>query len=335
MIEARGLARTFRGQGGTVEAVRGVDLDVQAGEIVGFLGTNGAGKTTTLRMLTTLLAPTGGSATVAGADLIREPGAVRRRIGYVAQSTGAHPDFTVFEELLTQGRLYRMRPAEARRRAVEASRRLDLQELHGRQVRSLSGGQRRRLDVALGLVHGPPLIFLDEPSTGLDPQSRRTLWDLVARLRAESGTTIFLTTHYLQEADALCDRILVMDRGRIVAAGTPEELKQRLSGDVITVALVREDPAAHAAIRALPGVSHVTRDDRTLRLTAGNGAQVLFAVIRALGDAGVAVQGVQIERPTLDDVFHALTGQPREGGADHDRTVDRSQAQGVRDGVRL
>jgi ABC-2 type transport system ATP-binding protein len=336
IITARGLTRTFRTGKRTVEAVRGVDLDVEAGEIVGFLGTNGAGKTTTLRMLTTLLVPTAGTAVIAGADLIRDPGTVRRRIGYVAQATGAHPNSSVLEELVMQGELYRMDRADARRRAAEVAKRLDLEGLIDRPVQTLSGGQRRRLDVALGLVHDPPLIFLDEPSTGLDPYSRRGLWEHVARLREESGTTIFLTTHYLEEADALCDRILVMDRGTIVAEGTPDQLKKRMAGDVITVSLAQDAGAARAALSGLPGISHIAADDRTLRLTVENGEQALYVVIRALGDAGVALEGVQLARPTLDDVFLALTGRPLDEGDAAPVEADRSEpdAEGVLDGAR-
>src|SRR5581483_2021713 len=211
MIEARGLARTFRTRKGLVEAVRGVDLSVRAGEIVGFLGPNGAGKTTTLRMLTTLLTPTAGTARVAGCDLLGDPAGVRRRIGYVAQGGGTDPTCLADEELVLQAELYRLGAAAARRRAKELFAQLDLAGLEDRPVQTLSGGQRRRLDVALGLVHRPPLVFLDEPTAGLDPQARSNLWEHVRRLRGEHHTTIFLTTHYLDEADALCDRILIID----------------------------------------------------------------------------------------------------------------------------
>ena len=236
MIHARGLARTFKTRrGGTVEAVRGVDIDVEAGELVGFLGPNGAGKTTTLRMLTTLLNPTAGTATVAGVDLRRDPTEVRRRIGYVAQSGGSGPDVPVGEELITHGRLYRLPLTEARSRAEELYRQLDLTGLDKRLTRTLSGGQRRRLDIAMGLIHRPRLLFLDEPTTGLDPQSRSNLWEHIRALRDEHGVTVFLTTHYLEEADSLCDRVLVIDHGAIVAEGSPDELKRKVSGDAVTV----------------------------------------------------------------------------------------------------
>ncbi|MFF8287761.1 ABC transporter ATP-binding protein [Streptomyces sp. NPDC016309] len=230
IISTAGLAHTFRTRGGPVEAVRGIDLTVQPGEILGFLGPNGAGKTTTLRMLTTLLPPTGGAATVAGRDLVGDPAGVRRRIGYVAQSGGVDLSVSVREELVTQGRLYRLTKSEAAGRAAELARELDLTDLLDRPCAALSGGQRRRLDIALGLTHRPEVLFLDEPTTGLDPGSRADLWRLVRRLRDTHGTTVFLTTHYLDEADELSDRLVVVDRGTVVAEGAPADLKERYAG---------------------------------------------------------------------------------------------------------
>ncbi|MFJ2403332.1 ABC transporter ATP-binding protein [Streptomyces xanthochromogenes] len=230
IISTAGLARTFRSKAGPVEAVRGIDLTVRAGEILGFLGPNGAGKTTTLRMLTTLLPPTGGAATVAGHDLLRDPAGVRRACGYVAQSGGVDPNISVREELVTQGRLYRLTKSQAALRAGELTDDLGLHGLLDRKTSTLSGGQRRRLDIALGLMHRPEVLFLDEPTTGLDPGSRADLWDLVRRIRADHGTTVFLTTHYLDEADALADRLVIVDKGVIVADGTPADLKSRYAG---------------------------------------------------------------------------------------------------------
>ncbi|MEU6554668.1 ATP-binding cassette domain-containing protein [Streptomyces sp. NPDC046915] len=232
VISAAGLARTFRTKAGTVEAVRGIDLTVHEGEILGFLGPNGAGKTTTLRMLTTLLAPTGGTATVAGRDLATDPGGVRRACGYVAQSGGVDPQISVREELVTQGRLYRLTRRQSAERAEELARELGLTELLDRKAGALSGGQRRRLDIAMGLTHRPQILFLDEPTTGLDPGSRADLWALIRRLRDELGTTVFLTTHYLDEADALADRLVVVDGGVVVAEGTPTALKLRYGGSI-------------------------------------------------------------------------------------------------------
>jgi ABC-2 type transport system ATP-binding protein len=315
IIEATGLARTFKSRKRTVHAVRGVDLRVEEGEIVAFLGPNGAGKTTTLRMLTTLLEPTAGSATVAGADLLRDPVGVRRRIGYVPQAIGqtmggTDPACMVGEELLDQAKLYRLDPADAARRARLLIEQLDLSGLDDRLVKTLSGGQRRRLEIALGLVHEPPLVFLDEPTTGLDPQSRSNLWDHIRRLRSDLGTTVFLTTHYLEEADALCDRVFIIDHGVIVAEGTPDELKRRISGDVVTLQVNGARERARELLAGQDLVEDVTvSDDGALRLNVYHGAEALPALLRVLGDAGVTMHSINLSRPTLDDVFLTMTGR--------------------------
>lgn len=314
IIFARGLARTFRTRDREVTAVRGVDIDVEPGEIVGFLGPNGAGKTTTLRMLTTLLRPTSGTATVAGADLLTDPIEVRRRIGYVAQSGGTDPNTRVGKELVFQAEFYGASRAEAVRRTGEVCSMLDLTELTERQVKTLSGGQRRRMDIALGLIHAPRLVFLDEPSVGLDPQSRSTLWEHIRRLRAEAATTIFLTTHYLDEADALCDRILVMDGGRIVATDTPDGLKGRYAGDAITFGVTGDAEFARVLLADHPAVQESAVDETGLRLTVFDGARRLPELMATLNSAGMQVVSVQLARPTLDDVFLTLT-QPVKGTA--------------------
>jgi len=315
IIEAKGLARTFTSRKRTVHAVRGVDLTVEPGEIVGFLGPNGAGKTTTLRMLTTLLRPTAGSATVAGADLLRDPVGVRKRIGYVPQAIGqtmggTDPECLVVEELLDQAALYRMGKADAVRRAAVLTKQLDLGGLDKRLVKTLSGGQRRRLEIALGLVHEPVLVFLDEPTTGLDPQSRSNLWDHIRGLRADLGTTVFLTTHYLDEADALCDRVFIIDHGEIVGAGTPDELKRQVSGDVVTLAVNGAVESARSLLSRQPIVQDVTvSEDGALRLHVMNGAEALPALLRVLDDASIALSSINLSRPTLDDVFLTMTGR--------------------------
>jgi len=314
IIEARGLARSFTSRKAAVEAVRGVDLAVADGEIVGFLGPNGAGKTTTLRMLTTLLRPTAGTATVAGADLLADPVEVRRRIGYVAQAIGvtgggSDPNATVGEEISFQGQLYRVPPGEIAERAARLTRQLDLGGLDDRLVKTLSGGQRRRLDIALGLVHAPRLVFLDEPTTGLDPQSRGNLWEHIRRLRGELGTTVFLTTHYLDEADALCDRILVIDYGKIVAEGTPDELKRRISGDMITLSVSGGPDAAKGVLAGHAGVRDMTASGPSLRLTVDHGEEALPGLLRELDTAGLTLQSIQLARPSLDDVFLTVTGR--------------------------
>jgi ABC-2 type transport system ATP-binding protein len=309
MIDARGLARTFASRGSVVHAVSAVDLSVAPGEIVALLGPNGAGKSTTQRMLVTLLEPTGGGAVVAGHDLRRDPKGVRRRIGYVAQGGMTDPRALVDEELVLQGRLHGLSRHEAERRAAEVRARFDLADLGRRQVRTLSGGQRRRLEIALGLVHRPPLLFLDEPSTGLDPHSRANLWHHIRSLREETKTTVFLTTHYLDEADASCDRIFIMDGGRIVAEGTPEELKRRIAGDLVTFAVGAEVERARALLAVQPGVRHVVPRDGTVRVTVGRGEESVLPLMRAFDVAGIPVASMQIARPTLDDVFLALTGR--------------------------
>jgi ABC-2 type transport system ATP-binding protein len=311
VIQARGLARTFRKKKQEVHAVVGVDLDVGAGEIVGFLGPNGAGKTTTLRMLTTLLEPTAGTATVAGCDLITDPVGVRRRIGYVSQSGSTYPDARAGEEVVDHARLYGMSTAEATARGQQLFRELDLDGLWERQPKTLSGGQRRRLDIAVGLVHVPELVFLDEPTTGLDPQARANLWQHIRALREDRGTTVFLTTHYLDEADALCDRILVIDHGAIVASGTPDQLKSQVGGDVLTVTAERPDqlPEVARLVAALPGAEvPQLLDDRVVGRVRHGGA-ALVELVRGLDRADIAVAGVESRRPSLDDVFLQLTGR--------------------------
>ncbi|MEV0185820.1 ATP-binding cassette domain-containing protein [Streptomyces sp. NPDC050625] len=316
LIKARGLARQFRKRGRngtTMQAVRGVDITVRRGELVGFLGPNGAGKTTTLRMLTTLLRPTAGKAVVAGCDLLNNPRGVRRRIGYVAQGSGCSPESTVEEELRIQGRLHGLSKSNAIERGAELVGQLDLLGLERRQTRTLSGGQRRRLDIALGLVQMPELVFLDEPTTGLDPQSRAHLWERIRRLRAEQGVTAFLTTHYLDEADALCDRILIMDNGRIIAEGTPDTLKARVSGDVLELRSTHIAAAAEIAGR-LEGARDVSAADGLVRLRVPRGDIALPVLLRALDTAQIAATSIQVNRPSLDDVFLALTGRSlREG----------------------
>ncbi|WP_030899935.1 ABC transporter ATP-binding protein [Streptomyces sp. NRRL F-5126] len=252
VITTSGLSRTFTTKRGPVEAVRGVDLSVEAGAILGFLGPNGAGKTTTLRMLTTLLPPTGGTASVAGCDLASDPAGVRARTGYVAQSGGVDPQLTVREELVTQGRMYRLGRAEAAARAVGLAGQLGLDELLDSTIATLSGGRRRRLDIAMGLVHTPEVLFLDEPTTGLDPGSRADLWDLVRRVRDEHGTTVVLTTHYLDEADALAERLVVIDKGTVVAQGTPPALKLAHAGSI--------DASLQDAFLAITGRGPAERD---------------------------------------------------------------------------
>jgi ABC-2 type transport system ATP-binding protein len=308
IIETKMLRKSFRSRKGTVEAVRGVDLVVDQGEIFGFLGPNGAGKTTTLRMLATLLTPDGGEATVAGVDLRRSPGQVRRRIGYVAQGGCTWDEVSAREELVYQGRLYGLGKAEARRRADRAVDAFQLTSFADRLCKTYSGGQRRRVDIALGVIHEPKVVFLDEPTTGLDPQSRAHMWDEVRRLRAE-GMTVFITTHYLEEADALCDRIAIMDHGEIVADGTSTELKREIAGDVVTVGLNGATPRAAELLDGQPYVMKLETLDSGIRLYVDAGATAIPHILRTLDGSDIAPASIELHRPSLDDVFLAKTGR--------------------------
>jgi ABC-2 type transport system ATP-binding protein len=314
VIEARGLKRSFkaRGQKGkTIDAVRGIDLTVHSGEIVGFLGPNGAGKTTTLKMLCTLLEPTDGTATVAGCDLRADPVGVRRKIGYVSQAGSTSPEAKAGEEIMSHAELYGIDRATARQRGQQLLKALELDDAWDRTCGSLSGGQRRRLDIVMGLIHQPALVFLDEPTSGLDPQSRANLWTHIRKVRDELGTTVFLTTHYMDEADSLSDRILIIDNGVIVAEGTPAELKQRVSGDTITLTLRGEaDAQKSAAVAAeLAGADAPVTEANVVRLHVPDGGSALPVLLKGLVDQGVEAIGVEVNRPTLDDVFLTLTGR--------------------------
>jgi ABC-2 type transport system ATP-binding protein len=318
VIETVDLRKSFKSRRGTVDAVQGINLRVEDGEIFGFLGPNGAGKTTTLRMLATLMPPSGGRATVAGCDLLQDPQSVRQRIGYVSQNGGADQRFTARENLILQARLYGFDRRTAAARAGEWIEALDLDSFADRLVKTYSGGQRRRLDLALGLVHGPSLVFLDEPSTGLDPQSRVRLWDEIRRLRG-SGTTVFLTTHYMDEADALCDRIAIIDHGQIVAEGTSSELKRTIAGDVILLGLESEDGLLEKAASLLspePYVRSVESDDDGLRLYVDRGEEALPQILRLLDGAGITIRTLALHRPSLDDVFLQQTGRSLREGID-------------------
>jgi ABC-2 type transport system ATP-binding protein len=308
MIHTRGLRRTFTTRNATVEAVKGVDLDIDEGEIFGFLGPNGAGKTTTLRMLSTLLPPSGGTATVAGADLLREPGKVRLHIGYVSQVGSSFADLTGRMELVMQGRIYGMSKAQAERRAAELLASLEIDDAADRATKTYSGGQKRRLDVGIGLMHRPQLLFLDEPTTGLDPQSRARMWDEVRKLR-RAGTTVFLTTHYLEEADALCDRVAIIDHGRIVIEGTPDELKRQVAGDVIIIGVNGAAAQALQLLQAQAFVREASLEDGSLRLCVDRGETAMPQILRLFDHAGIEVGSLSLHRPSLDDVFLQQTGR--------------------------
>jgi ABC-2 type transport system ATP-binding protein len=317
MIHTRGLTRHFTVKGATVEAVRGIDLDVAEGELVAFLGPNGAGKSTTLRMLTTLLRPTSGTAEVAGHDVVADPAAVRRRIGSIGQGNGAGHYQLARDELVNQGRCYGLGKADARARADELLAAFGLEDLAGRVVHTLSGGQRRRLDIALGMVHRPPLLFLDEPSTGLDPQNRANLSTQVRRLREDFGTTLVLTTHYLDEADALADRVVVVDHGRVIADDTPGDLKAELVGDHMAIGALDGHDAGRIAeaVGKLAGCRSVTVAGTTVDARVREAPSLVPELLRSLDASGITVASAEVARATLDDVFLVLTGRSLRDGA--------------------
>jgi len=311
IIETQGLTKHFTVKKKTVEAVTELTIEVAAGELVAFLGPNGAGKTTSLRLLTTLIPPTSGTARVVGHDIIADPAAVRSRIGYVGQLTSGSYAQRARDELVYQGLFYGLTRAASAKRADELIESLDLAPFAGRSVQQLSGGQKRRLDVALGLMHAPTLLFLDEPSTGLDPQSRANLWQHILDLRASHGTTVFLTTHYLEEADRYAERVLVMDRGRVIADDTATGLKANLAGDQLTFGFATPAAAAQAVgvVGRLTPAPLRREGELEVVLTAPDGDRLLPAALRALDAAGLPVVRATGVPPTLDDVFLALTGR--------------------------
>ena len=319
-IEARALRRTFKGG---IEAVRDIDLTVEAGEVFGFLGPNGAGKTTTVRMLCTLLPPTAGSATVAGLDVVADAAEVRRRIGVALQEIGLDPVQTGRELLELQCGLYGITGADGRARTEELLELVGLKEAADRRIKGYSGGMKRRLDLASALVHQPEVLFLDEPTTGLDPASRLTVWDEVQRINRE-GTTVFLTTQYMEEADALCDRLSIIDNGQIVADGTPESLKAQMGHDVVTLALNGADAGAtQAAVGELPGLGRVVIETEALALYVEDGAGSIAEIVRRLDRADIQVGAIAVARPSLDDVFLRATGRRLEGA--HDDAPEEAQ----------
>lgn len=312
MVRVRTLGKTFvsRGKQAPVHAVRGVDLDVARGEVFGLLGPNGAGKTTTMRMLTTLLAPSSGGAAVAGFDVVTEQEQVRRSIGYVSQAGGLARSFSARENMVMQARIFGYSKAEAQVRAQELINALNMAEFADRYTDTYSGGQRRRADIALGMVHKPKILFLDEPTTGLDPYSRSVVWEELKRLNAQ-GMTVIFSTHYLDEADVLCDRVAIVDHGKIVACDTPENLKRALAQDIILLgAAIKNEMTAEvlAKFKSIVGVHEASQEAGNVRLLVHHGEAVLPYILRACDELGVKLDSISLHHPTLDDVFLDKTG---------------------------
>ena len=303
-IVTEGIARQF----GDYFAVDGVDLSIAAGEIYGFLGPNGAGKSTLVRMLCTLLRPTRGRGLVAGHDVARQPELVRLQIGVALQDAALDDRQTGRELLDLQARLYGLRRDDRLARVAQVLTLVDIGSAIDRQIATYSGGMKRRLDLAAALIHDPQILFLDEPTTGLDPESRAAVWTEVRALQRQRGTTIFLTTQYLEEADELADRVGIISRGHLVAEGTPEALKKTVGTDVIVASVAEITDAALAAVRALPGVEEVVGRGDELMVHAGDGAAAMSPVALALHDSGATVKSLTLRTPTLDDVFLQLTG---------------------------
>jgi ABC-2 type transport system ATP-binding protein len=306
-IEAEDLRKTYPP---AVTALDGVSIAVEAGTIFGLLGPNGAGKSTTVRVLSTLTRPDSGRAHVGGIDVLADPVGVRRAIGVVGQKHGADPEATGRENLVLQGEFYGLTGRELKQRVAQSLERFELTEAAGRQVRTYSGGMQRRLEIAMGLVHRPQVLFLDEPTTGLDPEARVQMWREIERLAAEEQMTILLTTHYLEEADRLASMLAIIDRGKVVARGTPNELKSELHGDAIQVELAdADDSRASAALRGVAGLGEVKLDGRVIRARAHNGGAAIPAVLAALDAQGVTAMAVTLARPSLDDVYLRHAGR--------------------------
>jgi len=333
-IVAEGLSKTFNG---TVKAVDGVSFSVREGEIYGFLGPNGAGKTTTLSLLTAVLGPTAGRATVDGLDVFHNPHDLKQRIGLVFQESTADQDLTGRENLELAAALFAVPLRDTPKRVGYLLDRLALADSADRLVKTYSGGMRRRLELAVGIVHSPRVLFLDEPTLGLDPQGRAGFWKIIEDLRKEHGMTVFLTTHYLDEADGMCDRIAIIDHGRIVASGTPSELKDRIGGDVVTVRPLGDASALVPALKALPGVTAVTPQDGTLRVKCPSGDVLIPKIVGAATGLGIALAGISLRRPSLDEVFLEYTGREYredEGPTATDRAVFMTRFQNARQGRR-
>jgi len=314
ILQTKDLTKVYTGG---IRAVDGINFEVEEGEIFGFLGPNGAGKTTTIKMLNTLIPPTSGTATVAGFDVVKNPAEVRKRIGYTAQNVGVDERATGKENLTLYGHFYRLNTKTIRQRLKDLFELVELTGAEDQMVSTYSGGMRKRLDLAMGLIHQPRLIFLDEPTTGLDPQTRASIWDHIRNLAKTMGVTIFLTTHYLDEADKLADRVAIIDHGKIMTIGTPKELKHTVGGDVVTISSDEEGSEASAdfqqkARKALSGkdfVQQIQESNGSLAIIVASGESAVPKIMRDLGAEGVEVQTLTVSHPSLDDVFLKYTGR--------------------------
>lgn len=320
-LEAVDLVKTYSAGRNKppVTALQGLSFAAAKGTVFGLLGPNGAGKSTTVKILSTLSAADSGSARVAGIDVAAKPDQVRQAIGFVAQKPGTDPMATATENLLLAGRLHGMSRVDAKARARELIERFGLTDAANRRVSTYSGGMARKLDVALGLMHRPQVLFLDEPTTGLDPQARSEMWHEIARMADDEQMTVLLTTHYLDEADHLADRLAIVDHGRVVAAGTPEELKSALRGDAVQVELAEGDSQARAVLERVPELREITVDGCTVRGRTDDGARALPPVLAALEEAGIGVTSATLSRPSLDDVYLRHTGRSLAAAGDEDR----------------
>ncbi|MGI0053294.1 MAG: ATP-binding cassette domain-containing protein [Thermoplasmata archaeon] len=333
-ILAEGLVKVYPGG---VRAVDGVSFRVAPGEVFGFLGPNGAGKTTTVSMLSAGLRPTQGRAVIDGIEVGADPGEIKRKIGVIFQESTADGDLTGRENLEVAAGCYGISRGDGRRRAEDLIGQMHLADAADRYAKTYSGGMRRRLELAVGLVHSPRVLFLDEPTLGLDPQGRAGFWSFIDKLRRQAGMTVFVTTHYLDEADTMCDRIAIIDHGKIVATGTPNELKNRLGGDVVSFRMAEGARDITDLLRPLPGVSSIRKQEVTYRVKCSSGETLVPLAVEACSRAGVGVLGVTVKRPSLDEVFLEFTGREfreEEGPSATDRAVMLQRVQGAMGGRR-
>jgi ABC-2 type transport system ATP-binding protein len=306
IVSVEGLTKSFNG---TLKAVDDISLQVYEGEVFGFLGPNGAGKSTTINMLTTILKPTSGVAKICGFDIVKDAMEVRRSVGVVPQEYTADEDLSGMENVILCADLYGIPRSVSKKRAMDLLKLVELDSAAGRKVDTYSGGMRRRLELACGLISRPKLLFLDEPTLGLDVQTRAAVWEYIKKLKAEYRMTLFMTTHYLEEADAMCDRIAIIDHGKILQTGTPKELKDSLGGDVIEIAVKEDAEDLSELLRKVRLVREVTKTDHTYRITAELGEEAAPEIIDALRDKGLHISRISVTKPTLDEVYLAITGR--------------------------